>query len=152
MSVFKIKGVGEELEVFEDKLALTPKGVLGVMTKGLKGTKTIPFASITAVQHKKAGFTSGYLQFTLPGGNESRGGVFSAASDENTFMYSRASDNDLVTEVKSYIENRMQALRTPSPNTGSGLAGQIAQLAELRSQGVLSEEEFSQAKQRLLGV
>ena len=87
MSVYQVKGVAEEMEVFEDKLTIKPRGALGLMAKGLKGTKTIPFRSITGMQHKKAGLTSGYLQFTIPGGNESKGGVFSAASDENTFMF-----------------------------------------------------------------
>jgi len=52
MIVCKILGVDTDLEVFEDKLTITPKGVLGFLNKGLKGIKTIPFTSITAVQHK----------------------------------------------------------------------------------------------------
>ncbi len=35
MSVYKLKGVGGELEVFDDKLTIAPKGVLGMMNKGL---------------------------------------------------------------------------------------------------------------------
>ena len=84
--VYKMKGVGELLEVYEDSLTITPKGLIGLASKGLKGTKTIPFTSIAAIQFKKSGLTSGYLQFTLPGGVESRGGVFQAANDENTFI------------------------------------------------------------------
>lgn len=45
-SIHTMKGVGELLEVFDDKVTITPKGVLGFMAKGLKGTKTIPFSSI----------------------------------------------------------------------------------------------------------
>jgi len=152
MSIYKVKGVGGELEVFEDRLTITPKGVLGLMNKGLKGTKTIPFSSITAIQHKKAGLTSGYLQFTLPGGNESRGGVFAAASDENTFMYSSASDNKLIEEIKAYIEERIRELKTPgATSTTSSVADELAKLAGLRDQGILTDEEFAKAKQRLLG-
>ena len=67
MSVYKVRGVGGELEVFEDKVTLAPKGALGFLTKGLKGTKSIPFESITGIQHKKAGIaTNGYIQFSMP--------------------------------------------------------------------------------------
>ena len=134
------------------KLTITPKGVLGFMAKGLKGTKTIPFASITAIQHKRAGFTNGYLQFTLPGGNESRGGVFSAAGDEDTFMYSKAIESR-VDAAKAFIEERMNALKklSPSqPSTGRGLVDELARLGELRQQGLLSDEESTAAKRRLL--
>ena len=151
MSVYKITGVGGELEVFEDKLTIAPKGILGALNKGLKGTKTIPFTSITAVQHKKAGLTSGYLQFTLPGGNESRGGVLAAASDENTFMYSKAADNARIEEVKSYIERRVQEFRSGSTlHSSDGIADQIAKLAKLKEQGLLTDDEFSKAKRRLI--
>ena len=85
--IFQMEGVGETLVVYSDKLEITPRGVLGFMAKGLKGTKTIPFFSITSIQFKQSGFTSGYLQFTIPGGNESRNGIFDAAIDENTFMF-----------------------------------------------------------------
>ena len=36
MSVYKVRGVGGELEVFEDKVTIAPKGALGFLTKGLK--------------------------------------------------------------------------------------------------------------------
>jgi hypothetical protein len=53
--VFKMKGVGELLEVYEASLTITPKGLIGLASKGLKGMKTIPFTSITAIQFKKSG-------------------------------------------------------------------------------------------------
>lgn len=158
MGAYKVSGVSEDLEVFEDKLTITPRGVLGFMTKGLKGTKTIPFRSITAVQHRKAGvILSGYLQFTLPGGIESRGGVFSAASDENTFMYAGVDKNDQIEEVKAYVERRMRELRDedrgcPGMRSAGSTADELMKLAKLRDQGVLTEEEFAKAKQRLLGA
>ncbi|MEW5871452.1 MAG: tetratricopeptide repeat protein [Chloroflexota bacterium] len=68
--IYTMRGVQDLLEVYEDKVAITPKGVLGFLNKGLKGTKMIPFISITAIQFKKPGMTNGYLQFTLSGGNE----------------------------------------------------------------------------------
>ncbi|MCK4641210.1 MAG: SHOCT domain-containing protein [Candidatus Marinimicrobia bacterium] len=148
--VFTMKGVAELMEVFEDKVEITPKGVMGFLVKGLKGTKTIPFSSITAIQFKKSGLTSGYLQFTIPGGNESKSGVFSAASDENTFMFT--GKNDEAQEIKDYIESKMRALQTPQATSSSlNLSDELQQLAKLKEQGILSDEEFQAAKKRLIG-
>lgn len=151
---FKMEGVGETLVVYSDKLEITPKGVLGFMAKGLKGTKTIPFHSIVAIQFKESGSWSGsgYLQFTIPGGNESRGGLFNAAIDENTFMF--AGQNDLAAKIKAYIETRIRELRNPAPQQtapSENISTELERLATLFRQGVLSEDEFKQAKARLLG-
>jgi hypothetical protein len=151
-AVYTMKGVSELLEVYEDKLTITPKGVLGFMVKGLKGTKMIPFASISGIQFKKAGAVfSGYIQFTIPGGNESKGGVFAAASDENTFMFAEKKNNQLAIQIKEYIETAVLKLRTPQATTSTtNLADELQKLAKLREQGILSDEEFQAAKKKLI--
>lgn len=150
--VFTMKGVQDLLEVYEDKLLITPKGVLGLMNKGLKGTKTIPFTSITAIQFKKSGFMSGYLQFTLQGGIENRGGIFDATKDENTFMFAGEKGNVEAEKIKGYIEDKTRLLRNPAPqpqNTIS-LSAELEKLSNLKNQGILTEEEFQAAKKRLI--
>jgi hypothetical protein len=153
--VHRMEGVAEVIEVFEDKVAITPTGVMGVLTKGLKGTKTIPFFSISAIQFKQAGFTSGYIQFTIPGGNENQGGVFAAAGDENTFMFSNTRNNNQVAEIiKNYIESKVREIRAPksaAPTTSGGIADEIKKLADLKAMGALSDAEFQAAKTKLLG-
>jgi hypothetical protein len=156
MIVCKILGVDTDLEVFEDKLTITPKGVLGFLNKGLKGSKTIPFTSITAVQHKRAGFTTGYLQFTLLGGIESRGGIFAAIEDENTFVF-READNALAEQVKAFIEQKICELKNPvtppsAPVVSTSPVDELVKLANLKAQGLLSEDEYSKAKQKVLGM
>ena len=151
--VFTMNGVGELLEVFSDKLAITVNGIMGFLTKGPAGTKTIPFRSITAIQFKKAGLTRGILQFTIRGGRESHG-IFGAASDENGFMF--ASDgpnkhnNDLALEIKNYIEERVQEMHEARSSAPPNLSDELQKLAVLKSQGVLSDSEFQAAKKRLL--
>lgn len=152
--VYNMKGVQDLLEVFEDKVTITPKGILGFMNKGLKGTKSIPFTSITAIQFKEAGAVfSGFLQFTIPGGNESRGGVFSAASDENSFMFANKRNNELAIKIKEYIEGNVRELQKPShvaSQSTTSLADELKKLASLRDGGILSEQEFQTAKIRLI--
>jgi len=151
--LFTMEGVQDLLEVFEDKVTITPKGILGLLNKGLKGTKTIPYASITAIQFKEAGaIVSGYIQLTIPGGNESRGGVFSAAKDENTFMFAKRTNNGLATQIKEYIESKARDLRTPQAiQSTANLSDELQKLAQLKQHGMLSEEEFQAAKKRVIG-
>lgn len=59
-----------------------------------KGEKMIPLSSIQAVQFKPAGrMTNGFIQFTVPGGVESRSQfgtqTVDAVSDENSVVFTR---------------------------------------------------------------
>ena len=152
--VFTMEGVQDLLEVYPDKVTITPKGVLGFLNKGLKGTKSIPFTSIIAIQFRKADlFVNGFLQFTIPGGNESRGGVFAAVGDENTFMFRVGNDgNRRASEIKDYIEAKVEDTRLPRQTTTPSLSEELQKLATLKNQGVLSETEFDAAKRRLLDL
>ena len=125
--------------------------MLGIANKGIKGSKTIPFASITAIQYKKPGITSGYLQFTLAGGVESRGGIMDATKDENTFLF-LAKHKKQVHQIKEYIESQMAKLQKTAnaPQPTSSMADELLKLAELKNKGILTEEEFLNAKAQLL--
>ena len=151
--VFKMQGSDSVLEVFENKVEITASGLWGVMFKGLKGTKSINYHSISAIQLKAAGFTSGYIQFTLSGGNENSGGLFGAIGDENTFMFRGESGNDQALKIKDYIEKRINDLRSGSKSAvvGGGLASELQKLADMKASGLIDEAEFVTAKKRVLG-
>lgn len=150
-AVYTMKGVQDILEVFEDRVTITPKGVLAFFNKGLKGSKEIPFRSIVAVQFKEAGaLLSGYIQFTIPGGNESRGGLNAAVRDENTFMFAEKKNNPIALEIKSFINSARKRLEEPSGHSTSNLSDEIMKLAELKQSGILTDEEFQAAKKKLI--
>jgi hypothetical protein len=150
--IYRMTGPVAELEDYEDKVVIPTSGVMRILNRGLKGAKSIPFHSITAIQFKRGGLTRGYIQFTIPGGNESRGGVFDAVADENTFLFDEAQTSEAET-IKNYIESRIQEIRTPQSrsNEPSNLADELTKLATLKAQGLLTDEEFQTAKKRLLG-
>ncbi len=152
-AVFVMKGVQDTLRVFEDRVTITPRGVLGFFNKGITGTKEIPFSSITAIQFREAGpVISGFMQFTIPGGNESRGGIFAATKDENTFMFASPGNNLTAKEIKSYIDSAIRQLRTPQTMAPArNLSDELSALARLKESGVLSDAEFQAAKKRLIG-
>jgi hypothetical protein len=144
-----------DLYLYKDVLVLRPKGIGGFLTKGLQGEKRIPLKSIAAIQVKEAGILTGYIQFTIAGGNESIGGAMEAIYDENSFMFGGLFDgendkkNEKAHEIQKRIELYEGPVKTAEPQSSS-LVEQIEKLKELSDSGVLSDEEFMAAKAKLL--
>lgn len=144
----EIKGINGVLVMSENNITIKRKGVLAFMTHGLKGDKTIPYGSITAVQIKLGGnFTSGYIQFTLKGGMESKGGLFESTKDENAINFSKK-QNDVFQEAKDFIENKIHNSKTDHL---SG-AEELEKLANLKEKGIITQEEFDMKKKKILSL
>lgn len=130
------------------------RGVVG------KGVKRIPLSSVTAVQIKPAGaLVNGFIQFTIPGGNERRSAFGSqtrdAASDENSVVFARA-DEAAFLRLRELIEAAM--LQGSQRGAGAvpeaaqpDVIAQLVQLGQLRDAGVVTEEEFTAKKTEMLG-
>lgn len=143
--------VNGTVELTDSQLIIRRKGVLGFLTQGLKGEKRIPYRSVTSVQFKAAGMlTNGYIQFGVAGGKESGGGILAATHDENTVMFRKAA-NEQFAHLRDAVESRAEKARGggEASNRPSAIA-ELAQLAELHKQGILTDAEFSQQKARLL--
>jgi hypothetical protein len=156
---------------------LTAKGVTGVVTvdghfvnidrKGFfakanygwtRGVKRIPIASITAVQFKKPGMARGYIQFTIPGGNESRKGILDATKDENSVLFGSTQQRDFE-RIRDHVESLIVARNkpveihhhvAPAPAEVADLPTRLRGLAALRDDGLLTQEEFDEQKAKLL--
>ena len=138
-TVFTMQGIGELLEVYADKIRITPTGIIGFFTKRITGIKTIPYLSISDVRLKTSGLTSGYLKMIV-----SIHGTF----EELTFVF--VGQNAVAGQIKDYIEKRTLALGSPKRVLeGVPLAKELKRLLELKRQGALSEDEFNRAKKRL---
>lgn len=102
--LLSLKGVNGQVELYHNKIVIRRKGFIAKMGSGLfKGDKEIFLDQISAVQLKKASaLISGYIQFTIPGGNEKLKGIFEATDDENTVMF-RKDQNKVAEEIKNMI-------------------------------------------------
>ena len=149
--LYTMKGLQDLMEVYADKVAITPIE-LGIFSKGLRGTKTIPFTSITAVRFKKGTtLVWGCIAFTVPGEYQGDSYVRSAWNDENAFLFlAWFNENERALEIKNYIERRVEEMRSAPSTAPSSIADELQKLAALKAQGVLSESEFEAAKKRLL--
>ena len=140
-------------------VTITRSGFLARATVG-KGEKRLPIGSITGVQWKPASaMVNGFIQFTVPGGNEVRSHVGSqtrsAGQDENSVIFMRKQSAEfeaLRAAVEQAIATRQSPppVYTPPPAPAPDIAGQLQQLATLRDQGILTPQEFEAKKAELL--
>lgn len=137
--------------VLGDSTVTIKRGLKGFVLSGmsLRGDKTIPYSRIVAVQLKKAGMLAGYIQLTLMGGSEAKGGLFQSATDENSInFHAYGKNNELFAEAKKLIEERIGA----GENNKSSNIDDLEKLSELKIKGIISEEEFNQKKKQILGL
>ena len=146
-------GVNGQLQVEGNKIVIKRKGMLAKMSQGLKGNKDILIKHLSSIQFKPAGtFTNGYIQFAFSGGEENKGGLFDATKDENSIMFSKKQQPNFL-KLKALIEQKMDEQHSPAPTNASGdVADQIKKLADLRDNGILTNEEFDAKKKQLLGI
>lgn len=142
------EGLNGVISLFSDRVRIRRKGVGSFFTHGLKGEKDIQLNSISSVQFKNAGrLTNGYIQIAFMGGSESKGGIYSAAYDENTVIFKR-SQQSAFSAMREAVQERIS--KPESGNTGS--ADEIEKLANLRDRGIITDEEFQAKKQQILGL
>ncbi len=144
-----VKGRNGQLDLLEERIRICRKGTWAFISQGLKGHKEIRYADITAIQFKQPDrITVGYIQFSIPGGVESKKGLFSATSDENTVLFTPKQQKDFEF-AKGEIDRRIAHARRPASGRAAGLL-ELEKLAHLKEKGILSEEEFNSQKQQIL--
>lgn len=134
-------------------ISITREGALARLSQG-RGEKRIPVKHLTAVQIKPAGaLTNGFISFTLAGGHEAGGlkgsRTSNAAQDENSVIFLKKQQSDFEA-LRDEIEAAMIAPVAPTA-AAPDLAAQLQQLATLRDQGILTEDEFQAKKADILG-
>lgn len=159
--IFKIESSinqGSSLYVYDDYLEITAKGVMGFLARGLKGGKVIMFKDITSVQIKDSGLKQGYIQFSIAGGIESRGGLSSSYYDENSVVWSQiggSSRNNEAHQIKEYIFKKKRELASSvnvSYQTANSDSDEIEKLWGLLQKGIISNDEFESKKKKILNI
>jgi len=139
--------------ILTDRGVVIKRGLRGFLLGGgfLRGDKTIPYAGIVAVQLKKAGLTAGYIQLTLKGGSESKRGLLQSTRDENSIHFHNVlgkKNNKLFEEARNLIEERIST----AVSGGSSGINDIRELASLRDEELITQEEFEAKKKKILGL
>jgi len=155
--VINAKGLNGFVSFDGQFITISRKGFLAVASFG-KSEKRIPVSSITAVQFKPPStITNGFMQFTIPGGVEQKS-IFgqqgiNAARDENTVVFLKKSLPDMQS-IRDAVEQAIIKLHLPQTThlQQASTSDELTRLAQLHEQGVLSDDEFTVAKSRILEI
>lgn len=137
------------VELWPNKITLHRHGLMNAVNVGLTGDKDIYLTTITGIQVMKPGITTGYIQFMAGGNLDNKGGVTGAVKDENTILFTGKNNYATAMELKAKIE---ELLHKPVPSIAppASTADELAKLAALRDQGILTDQEFTEQKSLLL--
>lgn len=140
-------GSNGSIEIAGDSIIIRRKGFANILTQGVQGDKQIPIKNITSIQFKSAGgMMAGLIQFSILGGREFRGGMLEATKDENAVMFSREQEPAFL-ELREMIQRRMNH---PERSATMPTVEELERLAALHEKGLLTAEEFSEAKRGML--
>lgn len=137
-------------------ITVTPEKVVIEHKKGTYHggkTKEIRIQSLTGIEIKEPGrILAGYIQFIFSGSSETQGYTrIDAVKNENTVTFSKKHRDDIM-RCKSLVEEYMNNSKGNDKTGTSSTADELKKFADLRDQGVLTEEEFNQKKKQLLGI
>jgi hypothetical protein len=122
--------------------------------------KTPGFSSLNKAMGNTAGAT-GYIEFVVIGSSENKGrallgGLNAMAKNENAVMFGPEQE-EAFSQIRDHIENKIRERYTTQTTQqpaapSSDIATQITSLKQLLDAGALTDEEFQQAKAKLLGI
>jgi hypothetical protein len=146
-------GIGGQVHLDGTWLTIGRKGGMAKMTGG-SGDKRIPIANVTAVDIKEPGAVNGYITFSILGGSSVPRSINEAQKDQNSVVFTRNHTAQFLA-MKQLVEEAIldNATRAAQPVVQAApldVADQLAKMAALRDQGVITEEEFAAHKAKLL--
>ena len=153
--MIEAKGYNGTLILTENSLIIKRSGFLSKMQFG-SSDKEIPLRSITALQFKETSMWSnlGYIQIIYKGSIEKQVRILNgASSDENTILFKKNQEKafqEIKTKVNNIISNGFSSANNSSNQTSD--LNDLEKLAELKTKGIITEEEFALKKKQILGI
>tara|TARA_Y100000389_G_scaffold52392_1_gene48183 strand:- start:999 stop:1472 length:474 start_codon:yes stop_codon:yes gene_type:complete len=145
--------LGDTINIYEDSIELAQTGLMSKATKGLTGSKTVPFESITSIQYRKANWVnSGYIQIGIKGYEENKKGLKGASQDENSIVF-WPTNNEIFKQIADLMQEKIIEFSSKVSNNATGqisISEEIEKLNNLFKSGAISEEEFTKAKDKLI--
>ena len=158
----KVKGTGGIVYIFSDHIEISRKSITGFIEQGIKGSKSIYFKDIKAIEYKKPTmWANGYIQFITNmelAKNQSVGILgtkISAAKDPNAVIL-RAFKKEVIKNAELVYKISMEQWeksKEPKP-TSSPLSGpdEIVKYKKLLDEDIITKEEFEAKKKQILGI
>lgn len=147
---FEFKHGGKSTITIDDQFIRIARRGLFNRASGLTGEKVISLESITSVQFKAPSLQAGYIQFTIPGGGDEKKGVNRASTDEKAILFSKK-ELRMAEEIRNYVESYLTKKEANKfIASDQSISDELRKLAALRDEGILTDDEFQEQKQKLL--
>tara|TARA_B100001250_G_scaffold317655_1_gene280107 strand:+ start:3028 stop:3516 length:489 start_codon:yes stop_codon:yes gene_type:complete len=145
-AVVVLKSLGKYIACFDDNCKIgTEKGLLQ-----RESSSDFSYKNIRQVALIESGMVvSGYIYLNVGGDTPS----MVTANNTNAVLL-RKTSNDLANEIKVFIEKKMTEQPSDAQNViqETSSADELKKYADLKEQGVITEEEFNAKKKDLLGL
>ncbi|NOU23672.1 MAG: DUF4429 domain-containing protein [Methyloglobulus sp.] len=163
----RIDGTNGCLIVYNDRVVISRKTIMGFLAQGFTGDRTIPFSNISSVEFRKPSLlANGYIQFIVSGTLPvlAKTGIFGTSQeslkDPNTVIF-RAFNSDIPAKAEAIYhlilnkinENaKIEGIKSIATNELNKLsvADEIRKFKKLHEDGIISQEDFDRKKQQLL--
>lgn len=100
--IYSVNAVGANLFVYSNCVVIDhTKG--GFMNLGNRTYKIIPIKNIMAVQVKRTGATTGFIEFSTPGHEATEKQGFDRVNDENTVNFANDASAAVVNRIVRYL-------------------------------------------------
>ncbi|KDN58485.1 SHOCT domain-containing protein [Exiguobacterium sp. AB2] len=150
-NVFDFKSNGKTTVTVENGfIKISRRGIMNRLNNG-GGDKNIRISSLSGVQVKKPGLTTGYIQFIFSGSKDTSG-VKDAVKDENSILFAKP-EYDLALKLRDHVEELLAQPAQPQVAVSTASAAdELLKLKQLLDAGVLSQDEFDAQKAKLLNA
>lgn len=144
---------GQSIVVTDQRVMIIKAGMVGGAGFFGANCKSFYFNQITSVDLRMS-ILGGHIQLTVAGSIDIKGkDILDMGQAENAATFT-ADYKERMKYVTDLIRERVRSSQSPPHITnsisGTSLVDQINELAKLKQQGILSEEEFQIAKRKLL--
>lgn len=145
---------GEAIVVTERRVIIIKAGLIaGAGAFGAR-SKSFYFNQITSVD-LRIGITGGHLQLTVAGSVESKDSSFSKMIEAENAITFTGQYKEIMKKVAEIIREKIHTVHTTTVQVATtsdkaAFIQELKELAELKQQGILTEEEFQSAKAKLL--
>lgn len=160
--IAEFKGQNGKLIIHNDYLEITRETFGGFISQGASsGSRKYFYKDISSFEYKKPTFISnGYFKVLISGTNETNakidllGSSKASMKDQNTVVL-RAFTSKVAQEtdrIHGIVMGKLREAKTDksSVNQSSSKMDELKKLGELRSSGILSDEEFQKEKEKIL--
>ena len=153
--LFEVSCAGVTLSVYEDCVSLTPKGFLGLATKGMAGERKIFYKDISSIQFRPSTkMLSGFIEFYFIGHNTQKqgGGLFVGTNNDNRFTFYNKFLPDMI-KIIEYIQAKIN-----NSSTNNSISAPVSNVDELKKykqlldDGIITQADYDAKKKQLLGL